>query len=286
MSTENGYLRAAAVQFRASGNLLDNCERITEKLTRLSADGVRVAAFPECAATSYDDTVIIAVTPNDLVEAERRISAACQLTSMYAVVGMPYDHDGNRYNGAVVWGPDGSCVARYAKIQLIGETWFTPGSRPVLFRVDDVPCSVIICYDARFPELVRLPVLAGAQVVFYLSCETDITDEPRMDQYRSQLVARAVENTVYVICANTPMGEVWMEDGTPHTWGRNANGRSRIIQPDGTIVEEASVWGEDTVIADLDIGSATRQLAELSRESPTFRDWWDSGLRLLGPESP
>ena len=276
-------IRAAAVQFRSADDVRENCVRIGDHLARLARQGARVAAFPECAATSYDDRIIKATPPSELLEGERIIADACGKHGIHAVVGMPFFENGERYNGAIVWGADGSCLARYAKMHLIGEDWFSAGSRFTLFRVDGVLCSALICFDVRFPEMVRLPVLAGAQIIFYISCETDITDEPRMDQYRAQIVARAVENSVYIVHANSPMGEVRVVDGRPHGFGRDSNGRSRIIRPDGVIAFEASVWGEDTIMADLDMTAASRYLAKLALESPTFSDWWREGLRLVGP---
>lgn len=277
----SAIIRAAAVQFRSGDDLMGNCARIADYLARLAEDGVRVVAFPECAATAYDNDGIERAKPVDLVEAERRLSEACFASRIHAVVGMPFYEDGVRYNGALVWGPDGSCLARYAKMHLVGERWFQPGTRFVLFRVDGVLCSPVICFDVRFPEIVRLPVLAGARIIFYISCETDITDERRMDQYRAQIVARAVENTVWVVHANGPMGEVRVVDGKVHGFGRDSNGRSRIIAPDGVVVKEASVFQEEVVVADLDMARATGDLATRGLESPKFRAWWEEGLKLV-----
>ena len=37
---------------------------------------------------------------------------------------------------------------------------------------------------AVFPELVRLPAIKGARLVFYLSCESNITSEKKIEPYR------------------------------------------------------------------------------------------------------
>lgn len=279
-------IRIAAVQFRSGKALQDNCERICAHLSRLASEGVGVVAFPECALTGYENDGIENAAPGELDEAGRALAATCESNGIAAVVGMPFFENGTRYNGGIAWNARGECVSRYAKIHTGGEKCFAPGTRLALFKLDGVLCTTIICFDSRFPELVRLPVMEGAQLVFYLSCETDITDERRMDQYRAQLVARAAENSVYVVCANSPMGEVRVTPERIHGFGQDGNGRSRIIDPAGVILKEASVFGEDTVVADINPGAADRHLALLSRESPLFRDWWDLGRKIVGGLPP
>src|SRR4029078_7491457 len=134
------------------------------------------------------------------------ITEACKQHKVYAVVGMPYREGDRLYNSAVVIDPAGKVVERYHKIQL-AEDWPDAGDHLSVFKVDGVPCSIIICHDERYPELVRLPVLAGARVVFYLSHESGIRAESKIGPYRAQIQARAVENTVYVVQANAPANE-------------------------------------------------------------------------------
>jgi len=276
-------LKVAAVQFRSGDCLSGNLERIGEHLARLAHQGVRVAAFPECAATSYDKAVIPTIGEDQLREAEARLATECRRAGIYAVVGIPYFEDGRRYNGALVWNPEGACIARYAKIQLAGEDWCEAGERFALFHIDDVLCSVIICHDERYPELVRLPVLAGAQLVFYISCESDITAESKIDPYRAQIRARAVENTIYVVQSNAPMGPVVVENGKVRGTSAASNGHSRIIRPDGNLIAEASMFGEDVLVAELDMSAATRGLAEQSLQCSLLRTWWEAGLKLVAP---
>src|SRR5262249_56182622 len=97
-----------------------------------------------------------------------------------AVGGRP-SRDGDRlFNSAVVIDPSGKVLERYHKVQL-AESWPEPGDHLSVFKVDGVTCSVIICHDERYPELVRLPVLAGARVVFYLSHESGILAEAKIN---------------------------------------------------------------------------------------------------------
>ena len=55
----------------------------------------------------------------------------------------------------------------------------------------------IICYDLRFPELLRYPARNGAQIAFVAQWPT-----PRLNHWRVLLQARAIENDMFVIACN------------------------------------------------------------------------------------
>lgn len=261
-------LRVAAVQMRSSHDLAANIAKIDEQLAKCANDGVRVVVFPECALTGYfDDTFMQGITVAQLQNAEQQVAEACRRHNMYAIVGTPY-RDGNRLlNSSVIISATGKIVARYHKIQL-AEKWPTGGDQLIVFQIDDVPASIIICHDERYPELMRLPVLVGAQIVFYLSHESGITNEPKLGPYRAQIQARAVENNVFIVQANAPANK----DTT------GSHGQSRIIAPDGNIIQEASVFGEDVVIASLELNQASRENALKSIKRGPLGDWWRAGM--------
>ena len=243
---------------------------ITEAIGRLGREGVRVAVFPECALTGYFADVVTAVPAEALAAAERAVGAACRAAGMYAVVGTPVREGRSLFNSAVVFDPTGRVVERYHKIQL-AESWPTPGDHLSVFRVDGVPCSIIVCHDERYPELVRLPVLAGARVVFYVSHESGIREEAKVGPYRAQIQARAVENSIYIVHANAP--------ANPDATG--SHGQSRVVAPDGNVVKEASLFGEETVVADLDLARATAANALNSVKRGPFGDWWREAVKRV-----
>ena len=120
---------------------------------------------------------------------------------------MFYSH----HNTILVVDEKGRCVCRQSKRQLVPtDDWATPGYEILVFRIaGGTPCCAIICHDVRHPELVRLPVLKGARVVFYCSWETSHDDKPialdnveELAVYRAQVQARAVENGVWLVHSN------------------------------------------------------------------------------------
>jgi predicted amidohydrolase len=263
-------LTVAAVQMRSSRDLSNNVTQIKGFIREAASKGARVVAFPECALTGYFEDVVTNVTATKLAEAEATVADACREAGVYAVLGTPYREEEKLFNSAVVINPSGRVVARYHKIQL-AERWPEAGEQMITFKVDEVPCSIIICHDERYPELVRLPVLAGAQVIFYVSHESGLDEERKINPYRAQIQARAVENTVYVVHANAP--------ANPDKSG--SHGHSRIIAPDGNILKESSVFDEEIITATLNVNRASRDNARKSLTRGPLRDWWREGLKRV-----
>ncbi len=268
-------LRVSAVQMRSTRDLAANVRKIKEHISRCANDGVRVVVFPECALTGYfDDAFMQSFSAEQLADVERQVAEACRAHDVYAILGTPHRDGGRLYNSAVAITPGGEVLARYHKVQL-AESWPTAGDELLVFKIDGVRASIIICHDERYPELVRLPVLAGARVVFYLSHESGLDKESKIAPYRAQIQARAVENSVYVVQANAPANA----DAT------GSHGQSRLIAPDGNLIEEASIFGEDVISAPLDLERATGRLAQQSVDRGPLGDWWRSGVakvRVIG----
>lgn len=264
-------IRVAAVQFHSRETVEENTDVIIGWIEKCASEGSRVVVFQECATTGYVKERIDAATSARLLEAERRIAAACVAGDVYAVVGTPHDRGGSRYNTAVVFSPTGETVTRYAKMQLVGgDSWAAPGEKLSVFKIDGIHCSIIICHDERYPELVRLPVLAGARLIFYISCESNVKVERKLEPYRAQICARADENDVFVVHANSPAME--------------SHGQSRIVRPDGNIVVEATMFGEESVSASLDMEKANGSTARNSLRSELLRDWWLEGIEKVEVE--
>jgi len=260
-------LKVAAVQFRSSFSVEDNRARIVAVLQRLAKQDVKVALFPECALTGYRKDALTPASAEEVSAAEEQIRQVCGAGKIAAVVGSIYRIDGRAYNTAVIFDSRGELVERYGKLMPAGEKWATPGNHVAFFELEGVPSTVMICHDERYPEFVRLPALAGARVVYYISCESGMRQESKLKPYRAQLMARAVENQVFVVAANAP--------ANLDTTG--SHGQSRVIADDGNILKEASFFAEDTLIEALAIRprKLDRPFAGL------MGDWWREGVELM-----
>jgi predicted amidohydrolase len=253
---------------RSSFDVTKNAEAIVRHLEKLADQQVQVAAFPECALTGYTSEAAFNIDDAAVERAEQRIAQTCARRKIAAVVGTVNRAGGKLYNVALVINSKGEVVERYGKLQLAGERWATPGNHMSLFELEGVQSTVIVCHDERYPEFVRLPALAGARVVYYISHESGMKQEHKLSGYRAQMMARAVENNMIAVAANAP-GNVADNSGS--------HGQSRIIAADGNVLEEASIYGEDVLVRTVKVepGRLTRPLEGVTA------DWWRRGLEQL-----
>ena len=268
-------LKVACVQLASVKDPDANAQAIVESLKAEAKEGTRLVVFGECVLTGYDDGLIRSLKPEQIERALAIVKQGCKQAGVYAVVGTPYFENGKRYNGAYVIGPAGQVVKRYAKIHNVEADLFIDGEELAIFRIDDVPTTIMVCHDERYPEIFRIPVLAGAKVGIYISCESK---EPlqKQDNYRSQIMARAVENQISVVHCNAGDGGF---DGGSH-------GHSRIIDKDGKILAEAGTGANEVIRAVIHPDRSSNSYASVGAETPTLRNFWQEGLRVLQKQNP
>ena len=119
----------------------------------------------------------------------------------------------------------GRLIFRYDKVHLFrfggDHRYFRPGKRIGTFTAripaGRVRCGVVICYDIRFPELVRAMAARGLDILFVPARWPAVRDEA----WQTLLKARAMENQIFVVGCNTPGSE---------------GGPSYVFDPTGTMV--------------------------------------------------
>jgi omega-amidase len=141
------------------------------------------------------------------------------------------------WNEALAFGPDGVRLARYRKLHpftFAGEAeHYQAGDEIALFSWNGLRVAPFICYDLRFPEVFRLAVLAGAEVMAV------IANWParRAAHWKLLLRARALENQAYVVGVNRAGRD-------PH---HAYAGGSLIVGPDGEV--EGEMGAEEGMLA-------------------------------------
>jgi predicted amidohydrolase len=157
----------------------------------------------------------LAAGPAAPAEAEEQLSGFRALSAGVAatVVGGSIRLPAGRRaatNSSVVF-TRGRRIHRYDKIHLFrpckDHLYFHPGreAKTFVFRTaggEKVRAGVVICFDLRFPELVRLLALQGMQVLLVPAR----WPRKRDDAWRTLLKARAIENQIFVAGCNA-LGE-------------------------------------------------------------------------------
>ncbi len=149
--------------------------------------------------------------------------------------------NGKVYNTAYVFNRNGEVVGEYDKTHLFTpmdeHKFFEYGNELAVFMLDGKKCGIVICYDIRFPELVRSLALQGIDILFMVSQWPKV----RAAHLQTLTAARAIENQMFVAVCNS-CGEA---DGTIF------GGNSRIIDPWGVVLNSAGE-NEEIITADCD----------------------------------
>ncbi|WP_163581546.1 carbon-nitrogen family hydrolase [Gracilibacillus saliphilus] len=161
------------------------------------------------------------------------------------------------YNTSYVFDRNGDLVHQYDKMHLVpmlDEPKYLSGgeAKGAVFELDGVKMGVVICYDLRFPELMRAIALQGAEVIHVVAQ----WPTSRKDHWKFLQHARAIENQCYIISANSC--------GTCN--GTDFAGESMVINPSGELVASGLPETETTIRASIDL----TEVAEIRKNIPVF----------------
>lgn len=227
--------------------------RTVQALHAAAARGAHLVVLPELCTISYDFRRRDDVAPHAEGLDGPTVTAwaaVARQTGVHIVAGVP-ERDGPRvYNAAVVLGP-GGVLGVYRKAHLYGfeRGVFEPGDTG--FPVWETPAGrlgVLICYDLRFAEAVRILLVRGAQVLCVPTTWTDRGKPQPWDQHgwcgAAYLAAGyAYGSRFWVACADRAG-----QDGRVRTLGCSA-----IFAPSGAAVAgPAPPDREDLLVAEVD----------------------------------
>jgi predicted amidohydrolase len=259
-------IAVAQMKFRAA--IGDNVSWIIKIIHSSAKAGADAILFPECAVTGYNCD-LARISRSEIGGALRTIASEARAAQRYVLVGSPTFKGRKRFNSLVVFDPRGRKVFCYSKIHLTSRDrrFFTPGNTLAFFRLAGVPCTAMICHERRYPELVRLPVMLGAQIVFHPNAGLDsLAVSKRKRRGRDGIAVRSFENEVYYVFANSvgPQGD-----------GLWSAGDSKIVAPDSRVLALANNRDETVIQAELDLSLAGRKYARDALQRPAFlrRHW-------------
>lgn len=246
--------RVACCQVRlAVGDLAGNRQRVLRAAEAAAAAGARIVVLPELSNSGYVFTgaqeagSLAEPLDGPTVTGWARLARRLDLVLVGGLCER--GQDGRLHNSAVVVDPTG-VRAQYRKAHLWDreKTVFTVGDAPP--PVVETPygrVAVMICYDLAFPEWVRLPALAGAQLI---AAPVNWPRGPRPAGERPSQVVRvqaaAEVNRVFVAVAD----RAGVERGVGWVGG------SVIVTPGGWPATGLVLDREATVASDVDLGAA------------------------------
>jgi predicted amidohydrolase len=226
-------------------------------LDRLTPEGADLVVFPEAFARDFGEAgsdVSAHAEPVDGPFASE-VARVAKERGTTVVAGMfeTSADPGRPFNTLVV---RGGATADYRKIHLYDSFGYRESDRltagdpdPALVEVGGLKLGLMTCYDLRFPELSRALVAAGAEVLVVPAAW--VAGPRKLDHWRTLLLARAIENTAYVVAAAQPAPRY--------------TGHSMVVDPLGEVLAEAGD-GAEVITAVLD----REVLEEARRTNPSL----------------
>lgn len=232
-----------------NGAIQENFKKIAAQIESLKEGPVSLTVLPEMFSCGFDNELLL----KHASESDVILGKLCGMAAEYnmAIAGsLPEAIGDDVYNTMYFIDRDGDIKGSYRKMHL-----FRPTSEHLFFKASDEvtvletsfgKIGLAICYDLRFPELFRMLMEKGADII--LICAQ--WPEPRISHWRTLVQARAIENQLYMICSNRTGS-----DGT-----LNFTGNSMIVDPGGNIIADAGTTeGNARGRVDLALITATRK---------------------------
>lgn len=259
MTASHEPVAVAVAQFAPTADTAANLTRIAEFSATAAGRGARVVVAPEYSSyfvAPFDDSLAAHAQPLDGPFTRELATIAAQ-NDLTIIAGLVEEGAGEKVRNTAVAVDATGVVAAYRKQHLydaFGQTesdWIEAGEAgdAETFVVDGLRFGLMTCYDLRFPELARMLVDAGADVILVPS--EWVRGPLKEHHWETLLAARAIENTVYVVAADhaPPIGI----------------GRSMIVDPQG--VQVAGLGAE----TDVAVGWVSHDaITEVRRRNPAL----------------
>ena len=240
----------------------ENLKVMEKYLKKAGEAGADIAILPEMFNCPYSNKYFKDYAEKAGGESYTAMSRAASENNVYLVGGSIPEIDGaNVYNTSFVFDRKGNEIARHRKVHLFdidivgGQRFFesetfTAGSDITVFDTEFGKMGLVICFDARFPEICRLTALKGAKVLFVPGA-FNMTTGPLHWEIMFRL--RAVDNQFFTVGAS-PARNV---DGVYVSYGN-----SIAVDPWGRIIYRADAE-EAMGIIDLDLNEVEKVREQL-----------------------
>lgn len=236
-----------------------NFARIESFVREAHTHGCDLVVLPEMTLTGFSMEVDINAEPESDSPTLKRFGALAGDFSISIIFGacLRSADSVHASNMLCVATPDGQSHAVYTKVHpfsFAGEdAVFQGGEALRIVRLGALRCAATICYDLRFPE---------PYTVMAPSCNSAIVianwPSRRIAHWRTLLVARAIENQLFVIGVNR-IGV----DGVGLSYEKS----SMLVRPDGALLEPI-LPGDELEIFEFD----PTEVEQYRAGFPTVRD--------------
>lgn len=245
MST--GTIKVATCQFPVSADINANAGHITALLRQAADAGADIVHFSECALSGYAGIDFDSFNGYDWDLLRNKTQGIINLAGqleIWIILGSNHrlTEPNKPYNSLYLVAPEGKLVDRYDKrfCTQIDFDNYTPGNHFVHFEINGVKCSLLICFDLRFPELYRQLYQDGVKCVF----QSFYNARQQGPSVHSEIMQQTMQ-------ANAANNGFWVSMTNSCSWF--CPYPSCFIQPDGRIISRLEDHKEGLIINTVDL---------------------------------
>ncbi len=247
----------ALVQINVQAEKKENIKSVKKLLAKEKDQNIDLIILPEMFNCPYANKYFTEFAESFPSTTYNFLSETAKRHSSFVIGGSIPEKEGDHiYNTSVIFDRNGKFVTKHRKAHLFDieikgkicfkeSDTFSKGNDATVFNADFAKIGVAICYDMRFPELVRKMTLMGAEIIVIPAAFNMVTGPAHWHLIAR---ARAVDNQVYFIVSS------------PARYENNiykAYGHSLIIDPWGEIVADAGI-DEKILIKKIDLEMVTK----------------------------
>ncbi|MBB6214132.1 putative amidohydrolase [Anaerosolibacter carboniphilus] len=266
--------KIAICQMMVTEDKEKNVEKAESMIREAAEKGAKVVVLPEMFNCPYENKYFPLYAETYPGKTTERLSLLTSEMEIYLVAGSIPEQEGDIiYNTSFIFGPKGKLIGRHRKMHLFdidveGKIRFKEsdtlgyGEDITVVDTDFGKMGVAICYDMRFPELMRLMALEGAEVIIVPAAFNMTTGPAHWD---ITIKARALDNQVYFVAASPARNM----EASYHAYGH-----SSIVSPWGDVIAQANA--QETILygeIDLElVKKVRRELPLLQHRRTTLYD--------------
>ncbi|MBI5680767.1 MAG: carbon-nitrogen hydrolase family protein [Methanobacterium sp.] len=260
--------KLAVCQMKVEEDKKQNITKALEMIKKSAKNKSDMVILPEMFNCPYDNSKFAEYAETkDNSNTLNAISNAAKKYGVYIIAGsIPELNNEKIYNSSFTFDKNGEIIGIYRKIHLFDidipnkitfkeSDVLTAGNKITVIKTDFCKIGIGICYDIRFPEILRLMTLKGAELIVIPGAFNMITGPAH---WETLIRSRAIDNQVYVVAASPAQNKNLSYVGY---------GNSMIVEPWGNILARANSK-EEIIYSEIDLS----YINEIREELPLLKN--------------
>jgi len=255
-------VKIALIQMGVIADKEANLHKAKRMIEEASEQGAQIVVLPEMFSTPYQNDCFpeyAEVCPGYTTDFLSKIASE---NGIYLIGGsIPEKEYEKIFNTSFIFDKNGHILGRHRKMHLFDinikngirfmeSDTLSPGNEVTVCKTEYGTFGVAICFDMRFPELMRLMVDEGAEMIF-IPAAFNMTTGPA--HWHSTAKMRAIDNQVFFAVASPARDE----DASYVAYGHSV-----LYDPWGNVVEELTEK-EDILYAEVNLEDVAKYREQL-----------------------